>query len=360
MDKLAKEVGLIVAQVQRLALEEGKLTGFCIGNTRKINDTGLYFSPVRRTSRLVAGSAIVYDVNQAVDVARAVDGLVDYVLVDTEKKISPELYGADNVGNVERAVRETVKQSSVLAYKGNDLTVDSVENLIVQILSSHPKGLSGKKAAIIGAGNLGSKLALKLVERGMDVALLRRDSAKLETIVAALNIIKPAETIATITAALNLLSASQGAHLLVGLTPGTPVINVAMVDSLAPGAVLLDIGKGCCEMEAIVQAKALDIPIYRADIRPGFDGHMTMMLETERILKTALGRAVFDGVPVVSGGLLAYADEVVVDSIAEPRAAFGFGNGLGDFVRVLTDKQALRLQKVRNYIQSLQKNIEEP
>ena len=352
MATLAEEVGLIVAEVQRLACAERKLTGFCIGNTRKINETGLYFSPVRKTSRLVAGSAIVYDVNQAVAVARAVDGQVDYVLVDTEKKISLELYGVENVGNVERAVRETVKLSSVLTFKGNDLTADSVESLIVQTLSTFPRGLSGKKAAIIGAGNVGAKLALKLVERGMDVTLLRRDAAKLAVIVAALNIIKPAETIATVSAAPDALTAAQGAHLLVGLTQGTPVITAAMVDALAPGAVLLDGGKGCCEVDAICRAQVLDIPIYRADIRPGFEGHMGMLLETERIVKTSLGRALFDGVQVVSGGLLARADEVVVDSIADPRAVFGLGNGLGDFVRVFTEAQTQRLQTVHDYIQN--------
>lgn len=354
MATLADEVALIVAEVCRLARVESKLTGFCIGNTRKINATGLYFSPLRNTSRLVAGSVIVYDVDQAVAVAVAVDGNVDYVLVDTEKKISPELYGADNVGNVERAVRETVKRSRVLTYKGNDLTVDSIESLIVQILSTYPKGLSGKKAAIIGAGNVGSKLALKLVERGMDVTLVRRNAVKLAAIVTALNIIKPAETMATVSASADGLSAAQDAHLLVGLTQGTPVITAAMVDALAPGGVLLDGGKGCCEPAAIRRAQDTNIPIYRADIRPGFEGHLGMLLETERIVQHALGRADFDGVPVVSGGLLARADEVVVDSIAEPHATFGLANGLGDFVRELDDAQTRRLETVRSYIRSRQ------
>ncbi|WP_114651957.1 NAD(P)-binding domain-containing protein [Polynucleobacter necessarius] len=350
MATLDEEIEQIVLEVNRLASLESKLTGFCIGNTRKINDTGLYFSPLRRTSRLIAGSAIVYDVSQAVAVARAVDGMVDYVLVDTEKKISTELYGADNVGNVERAVRETVKHSRVLAYKGNDLTVDSIENLIVQILSTHPRGLSGKRAAIIGAGNVGSKLALKLVERGMDVSLIRRDRVKLAAIVTALNIIKPAETIAKVTAGEDNLSIAQGADLLVGLTQGIPVITIAMIDALAHGAVLLDGGKGCCEQEAIRRAQEKDIPVYRADIRPGFEGHMGMVLETERIVEYALGRTEFDAVPVVSGGLLARPNEVVVDSIADPHAVFGIANGLGDFVRVLDNNQAHRLQVVHDYI----------
>ena len=350
MATLDEELVQIVLEVNRLARLENKLTGFCIGNTRKVNSTGLYFSPLRKTSRLIAGSVIVYDVYQAVAVARAVDGKVDYVLIDTEKKISTELYGADNVGNVERAVRETVKHSRILTFKGNDLTVDSIENFIVQIMSAYPRGLGGKRAAIIGAGNVGSKLALKLVERGMDVTLMRRDRVKLAAIVAALNIIKPPETIATVVAGKDNQSVAQDASLLVGLTQGSQVITAAMVDALAPGAVLLDGGKGCCEPGAIQRAQEKGIPIYRADIRSGFEGHMGMVLETERIVEYALGRAEFDGVPVVSGGLLARPNEVVVDSIADPHAVFGLANGLGDFVRVLDDKQAQRLQAVHNYI----------
>jgi hypothetical protein len=254
------------------------------------------------------------------------------------------------VGNVERAVRETVKHSRVLTYKGNDLTVDSIENLIVQILSTYPRGLSGKRAAIIGAGNVGSKLALKLVERGMDVSLIRRDRAKLNAIVTALNIIKPAETIAVVSAGIDNLSVAQGVDLLIGLTQGTPVITMDMVNALAPGAVLLDGGKGCFELDAIRRAQEKNIPIYRADIRPGFEGHIGMVLETERIVEHSLGRTEFDGVPVVSGGLLAHHNEVVIDSIADPHAVFGIANGLGDFFRVLNDKQALRLQAVHNFI----------
>lgn len=351
MINIDEEIEQIVLEVNRQAHLQNKLTGFCIGNTRKVNSTGLYFSPLRETSRLIAGSAIVYDVGQAVSVARAVDGRVDYVLVDTEKKISVELYGPDNVGNVERAVRETVKKSRVLTYKGNDLTVDSIENLIVQTLSNYPRGLSGKRAAIVGAGNVGSKLALKLVERGMDVSLIRRDRTKLAAIVTALNIIKPSETIASVSAGADYLSIAKGADLMVGLTQGTPVITMAMVDALAPSAVLIDGGKGCCEPEAIRRAREKSIPVYRADIRPGFEGHMGMALETEHIVKYALGRGEFNGVSVVSGGLLAAYNEVVVDSVTNPQAIFGVANGLGDFVRVLNFNQENLLQNVRNYIQ---------
>lgn len=350
MSNLAAEIEKIIQLLIREARIENKLTGFCIGNTRKIDESGLYFSPVRKTSRLIAGSAIVYEVSQAVELARAVDGRVDYVLIDTEKKISNELFGPDNVGNVERAVREHVKHSRVLTYKGNDLTVDSIEHMVVQLLSTFPRGLGGKKAAIIGAGNIGSKLALKLVERGMNVSLIRRDKVKLEAIVNALNIIKPKETIAKITAGISNQSVAEGADLLVGLTDGIPVITRDMVDLLSPGGILLDGGKGCFDFHAIKRAEEKNIPIYRADIRPGFEGHIFMALETERIAECSMGRAIFNGVQVVSGGLLAHLNEIIVDSVANPKAVFGVANGAGDFVRTLNESQTKNLEKVKEYI----------
>jgi hypothetical protein len=80
------------------------------------------------------------------------------------------------------------------------------------------------------------------------------------------------------------------------------------------------------------------------------------MLETERIFEHALGRAEFNGVSVVSGGLLAEYNEVVVDSITNPQAIFGIANGSGDFVRVLNFDQENLVQTVRNYI--LEKSVE--
>ncbi len=352
MENFTHEIARITSDVVALASIENKLTGFCIGNTRKINACGPYFSPIRNSNRIISGSVMVYSIEQALKVARAVDGKVDYVLIDTEKKISPELYASDNVGNVERAVRETIKVSKVLTYKGNDMTVDSIENLIVQILTVDSRGISGKKGAIIGAGNVGSKLALKLVERGMNISLFRRDRQKLETIVQALNLIKPKETIAAITAGVDSVDTALDADLLIGLTPGIPVITKTMVDAMAEDSILMDGGKGCCEQGAITRAQERNIRIYRADIRPGFEGHMEMILATETIIKNGFSRGMIDGVAVVSGGLLAYENEVIVDDVVQPSTVYGLANGFGDFIR---DPNKYQLQLLATIKRKLKK-----
>lgn len=193
------ELDLILRTLEKLGNTENKKTGFCIGNTRKETITRDYFfTPIRHTEKLVAGSVIVYSVDQAEEIVKKVDGKVDYILVDSEKKISQELY-AEDVGNIERKVRDIVRHSKIFTYKGNDLTVNSIDIILEQLFSDRKRGIGGKKATIIGAGNIGSKLALRLVERGVDVVVTRRDQKKLNSIVESLNFIKPKETLAKIT-----------------------------------------------------------------------------------------------------------------------------------------------------------------
>ena len=340
-----KKLKDIVDEVLQLSAEQNKFSGFCIGNTRKIASTGMYFTPVRSSSALIAGSAIVYRVTQAIEIAEFVDGKVDYILVDTEKKISSSLYAQD-IGNIERAVRENTKISKVITFNGNDLTVNSLDLFLEYGLEGLPLGLGGKSVSIIGAGNIGSKLALKLVERGMSVTLCRRDEAKLNSIVKALNIIKPNETVAMVKGTINASVAARDADVVIGLTPGIPVINSEIVGNLNNSSIIIDAGKGCLTKQGIILARERKIPIYRAEIRSGFEGSITSALVMEKIVNLMTGRREIDGIKVVSGGLLGHLGEIVVDNVNNPSIAFGVADGNGDFIRNLECEDQTRLDKI--------------
>lgn len=346
------QVERILRQVVELARREGKLTGFCIGNTSKVDRTGLYFSPIRNTAKLVAGSAIVCAAGQAVDIARMIDGKIQYILVDTEKKVSLEMYGSDDAGNVERAVREVVTQSTVLTYKGNDVTVEAIDCLLAQLITDVPRGIGGKKVAIIGAGNLGSKLALKLVERGAHVVITRRNQEKLETIVRALNCIKPKETISQVTGTTDNEEATRGADILIGVTNGIPVITAGMIENLSPRAIAIDGGKGCFLPDATRRAEELGLTVLRVGIQASFEGQVATLLEMERILTHTVGRRKVDGVAIVSGGLLGRTEEIVVDNIYCPTSVYGMADGVGDFIRTLSDEQTRKMDIVRRICDS--------
>ncbi len=336
----------LLRDVKALAKKTKKFAGFTIGNTAKVDQSGLYFTPLRETSLMVSAGVIVYSEMQAIEVAKIIDGKVDYILVDAEKKVADELSLTGEPANVERAVREHISKSTLWIYKGNDLAVDAVDGLITQITKKEIQGVGGKKIAIVGAGNLGCKLALKLVERGGHIYLTRRTKVKLNAIVKALNIIKPEHTVARVYGLTDNEKAARKADILIGASQGTPLITASMIRQLNPNPIVIDVGKGTLDKEALIAAQELGIVVYRLDIAAAFEGLIYQLWSTERMVEQRMGRRELDGVPMVSGGILGRMGEVVVDNINHPRIIYGMANGLGDFVRKPTAVQEEDLERL--------------
>lgn len=352
-----KKAEELVKQIQRIAKQKGKLTGFTIGNTAKIDESGFYFTPIRETFQMITAGVIVYNEEQAVNVSQIVDGGVQYVLVDAEKKVSSAMSLTGEPTNIERAVRENIQKSTLWIYKGNDLSVEAVDALIMQLTKDQIRGAGAKKIAIIGAGNLGCKLALKLVERGAHVFISRRNKEKLDVVVKALNFIKPIYTTAQVTGTTDNREAAYQADILIGVSQGRAVITEDIVRNLAPGAMIIDVGKGTLDRKAIEVAEELGISIYRLDITAAFEGLVAKLWAIENIVEKRLGRRSFNGSTIVSGGLLGYEGEIIVDNIHNPHVVYGMANGSGDFIRELTEEQEMELKKIEEAINEGLKDI---
>jgi hypothetical protein len=348
---LGEETERVLAKVQALAETEKKKTGFCIGNTTKKISHDYFFTPIRNTRPCVAGSIIVDRVPIAEEVVRVIDGRVDYIFVDTEKKISPSLYSDHDVGNVERAVRQQATKSKVLTYKGNDLTVEAIDCFLAQLLGSDIRGVGGKRVAIVGAGNIGFKLALRLTERGAHAVVVRRDAKKLGTIVRALNYIKPQSTIAKITGTSRIKQAVEDADIVIGLTPGTQDIDATTVASIRKPVILIDGGKGSFSKEAVREAERRGLPIYRTSVTPSFEGQVAMLLKMEEMLAKGIGRRAVGGIPIVSAGILGREGEIVVDNIAQPAEIYGIADGCGDFNRNPSAEEKRKMELLAVYLE---------
>jgi hypothetical protein len=347
----------IEAQLEEVRIavaDESRATGFCIGNTAKPSPLGWFVTPVRHSPSIVAGSVIVYSDELAREVATIVDGAVDYVFVDAEKKLRREA-GSEYVPNPERIVRESVTKSRIMTYKGNDLVVEAVDTLLSQLSATNPRGIGGMIAAVIGAGNVGSKIALRLVERGVGVRLYRRSSGALAEIVNGLNRIVPAGTTARIEAAASALLALQGAQIVVGATDGIAAIDAPMIDRLTADAVLIEAGKGSMNAEAIRRALMSGHRVIRVDVRAAFAGYAETVLRTQRNIEMGLTRRVLDDFAIVSAGLVGLRGDVVVDNAVNPRVVFGVADGAGDFVRDPASEFKGRADEVRRWIDRMRR-----
>ena len=138
-----KSLSRNVKIIKNIANDERKLSGFMIGNTSKLEKNNFYFTPLRKTKSMVLSGLIVYKEFYAAQAAKFLDGKIDYILVDAEKKIPPKKNG--DPSNIERRVRENLSKTPMWVYKGNDLTVDAVDIFLTNFLKKKFKRHRRKK-----------------------------------------------------------------------------------------------------------------------------------------------------------------------------------------------------------------------
>ena len=320
---MKERIALQLKNIQQRA--KGRTTGFVIGNTSDLFPEGRYYEvPIRETSEFIYGGVIVRDVETAKIAAALVDGKVEYVFADDEKKIRKIYYGKNDDGNIEKGVRTSLKRSSLISYKGNDVTVEAVDALLRGLVPA----LHGNTVALIGAGNLGSKVALKLVERGENIKAFRRDAKKLKTIIAGLNSIKSGYTRAKITAAPSIEAACKDAYVVIGATNEKGVITKKMIRGARHPVILIDAGKGCFADDIASDPAYL---VYRVDVSIIQKYFFYGLVQAYKHFEKGMGRKHIPeiGATIVTTGLLGGKGEVIVDDIVRPKQVIGISAGKG-------------------------------
>jgi hypothetical protein len=308
----------------------GRVSAFIIGNTSSVMpyDKDFYFTPLEETSELIYGGVIVKNVEITASIAELIDGQVDYVFVDAEKKIKEIYYGSNDIGNIERIVREKIFKSKVLTYKGNSLATEAIDLLLGQLVVD----LGNVNVAIIGAGNMGSKIALTLVERGAKVKLFRRNLSKLKKITDGLNQIKSEHTESSITMAENIEEACRGANVVIACADQQSIIKEDLKWlSKERSPILIDVGKKCFD-ESIINSHefvvfSLDTSIIQKYV-------FTAIIKTKLIYGKAIGRKKLQdyGLNLISSGLVGQYGEFIVDDIDNPKTIIGVADGQGSLL----------------------------
>ena len=339
----------LARDIRQRSEAEGIQSFFTIASTVKVRENSSPFlTPIRRLSHGFIGGAVVFSQTQAVLLSKRIDGLVDHILVDAEKKIGINL-GFDEyvlqhfnlehpvekhnarvhveLGNLTAACQPLISKSLYGEYKPNDMTVEAVWHFLAQRFGE----LGGKKVAIIGSGNIGFKLGLKLVESGTDVELVRRDMGRCMLMADVINITKPQSTMASAKYNSSPLHAALFCDALIGCTSGSAAITTEMIQAIKPNGIVIDVGKGSIHADAVLYAVENDVPIIRCDISSAMDGLISTFRRNQMIMSRELGRReVEPGLFVVSGGYLGLVDDIVVDNYLVPSQIIGVCDGMGD------------------------------
>ena len=326
---------------------------FTIATTSKLEEYP-YLTPIRATNDFSYTGCVIFWQDILDPLLEKIDGMVDIILVDTEKKVP--LHIADHAtdephetvsyvetGNLSKICFQKVKKSKVFEFKPNDLTVNATWSFLSQRL----RYLSGKKIAILGAGNIGSKLALKLVECGAEVRLYRRDTYKGHHISQGLNMIKPQGTVAHIQYHQEIKQAAFMADVLIGAASGFSIIDDYVIGCVNKNCLIVDLGKNNLTNSALDLAVEYSLEIYRADVAPALEAFIYEMLKIQDILVNSYGRKELGYCSIVGGGYFGKKGDIVIDSLKKPTRIIGVSNGDGSLKREPSSEDQCNIDQLK-------------
>tara|TARA_B100000989_G_scaffold222678_1_gene170249 strand:+ start:1956 stop:2990 length:1035 start_codon:yes stop_codon:yes gene_type:complete len=312
---------------------------FTVGNTRVYDDSNFYLTPIRIVGKYVISGIVLFSENEGKIVFNVIDGLVDYIFVDCEKKSKNNYEG---FFNLERLSTELIVKSQLMFYKGNDITTDSIDLFIFSFLKKQNELVGGKNILVIGIGNIGFKVALKLVERGANVFLKSRDKSKSNSISKSINLIKPIETISK--ASVFNIEIVEKIDIVI-LTHLRPIEeNSDIFEKLKNRSIVLDVGKGCLSKNQINILHSNNVESYRLDIGDVFLNHILSMINNNNEFNLPRRKIIENKFVLIEPGIIGNENEIVVNSIDNPEIIYGKCDGIGGF------KTDIDLEKIKTKI----------
>ncbi len=338
---------------------------FTIGNTAfNSSKNRPYITPLRKIREGFVMGVVVYSQLQAIILSHHIDGKVDYIFVDCEKKllktkntdysilkkfnldpkIDDAVPGSIEFGNISKSSHNVIKKTPIFSYKANDLIVDSAWLFLTQ----HFKELSGKKILIIGLGNIGSKLCLKLIESAAKVTVVSKNDKS--DIINALNKIKQDSVILNIDIAENSEVSCINADAIIGCANSAEVISEEMVGVMNPEGIVIDIGKGNISHQAYEKISKKNIISWRADITPMVNSMVNNSKEMKLFYEDIFAIRNFKDFSIVSGGYIGSKYDIIVDNVHDIKNIYGVCDGTGSLMTSYDIRANNNLNEVKEYI----------
>ena len=224
------------------------------------------------------------------------------------------------------------------------MTVQACETLINYLYIKDVRGVGGKKILVLGSGNIGFKISQKLVESGGSVYMYRRNQTILDKAVFTINALSPKATVAKAKKVKSIERNLNKYDLIIGTTNGKPLINKEHIQKLKKNIIIIDVGKGIFNKDALNLAINKNMSLHRLDITPAYDGYLENVYSTQKLNNTNLIKSkIIHNIKIVKRGVLSQAGTVIVDNVKIPKKIYGISDGKGSFKK--TNKKKISIIK---------------
>ena len=252
----------------------------------------------------------------------------DSILVDAEEKCEYQTLLQD--------AKSTFVGQAIYTVKPNDYTADALDHFIAnKYVEKNTLDIS-----IIGTGNLGSKICLKLIERGHNVVIQSRNINKLNNIKQGLDEFKCGPGSIEVTD--NVEVALKNKDIIVLCGPGLPIVEGHHVENISKNTLMIDAGNGNLHEEAISKLLKRENEIYILNSLPGLWGSWKGIVESENVTKMMKSRTINEGLRVITTGLVGRRGDIIVDDVDNIKSIIGVCDGSGDLLGTTEADEYLR------------------
>jgi hypothetical protein len=313
LERIIKEFESLVSGNPDLSI------GVCIATTANVNNPPLYIGRQRRAGRFAMANFVLGDSSWVRPIVETFDEVADVFFIDSERK-NAEL-------NLMEIASGYIRYTPVIYFRPNAMTVQALEAwLTVKCSDMHKKCV-----AVFGPGNIGSKAALMLAERGAEVRLVSRSFERAAHLAEVLNSIASAN--GTVVPCVSPYDAAQGAHVVLGCTPGIPAIDAAVIELVEAGALLIDVGNGTFHYEAIEAAGRRDMPILCLTPDAGFAALVEAITFAQNQLANLRSRVLPCGIRAITPGIFGRKGDILVNSLEKDFfSIYGVCDGRGSLL----------------------------
>lgn len=320
----------LVSEINSASKKTGKISVLTITKSTNPKIEKLSIPYIHSNDTLLIGNVELKSIADLSDIVKEIDGFVDYILLDESLAV--------NISDMGKTT------SPIISYSEANAQINAIESYLSGVSPSN----SDKKYLISGITPVSLAFADRLVGKNISVCLyddlpdIVTDSVSLLT--QRLKLFYPKSDVTV--EAYHENSAIDG------------IIGFKLSSSLTLGysrlhssAFIIDAYLGSFPSSLIKEAKDIDIPVYRLDIRAGLSSEVSLRLETHKLITNVFGKNIINEIPVVAGGVIGELGMVVLDSLSHPKKILGIADGQGGLLSKFDELPYYKsVEKVRNYI----------
>lgn len=298
---------------------------------------------IQDTPSHVAASVSYTTDQQLETILRSVEGRVDVLLLDVDRKPFGPTAPAATAARI-------LEKTALVTYLDSRVWANSVEEQVVRFLSEH---LEGVPIVIAGNHPKSRLLATALAERRAQVTLVWEKLGATPELLRAFSFSPDVcEIVCCEAVTAEARDRLAAADLVVVWPSGAPWFGRSEARLLRPEAAVFDAGIGGLLPDALAELQECAVVLIRGNMWPSLAGTLLSAHESQRVQREAMGHSSVAGVPVVAGGAWGRSGDVVVDSVRHPTRVIGVANGQGGFVFRHSHEEAERVRRVTAAINS--------